>query len=109
MKSLSFLLIAIFFEIIGTSSIQASQQFTRLKPSILVVVCFSLTFYFFSHSLKGISLGVAYALWSGLGIVAISIVGFFIFKQKLDWPAIIGIAFILIGVFIIRMYSKTVV
>jgi small multidrug resistance pump len=109
MKHFLFLLVAIFFEIIGTTSIQSSQQFTRLKPSILVVVCFSLTFFFFSHSLKGIPLGIAYAIWSGIGIVAISLVGFFYFKQSLDWPAIIGIIFILVGVLIIRLYSKTVV
>jgi small multidrug resistance pump len=109
MKYIVFLLIAIFFEIIGTSSIQSSQQFTRLKPSILVVVCFSLTFFFFSHSLKGIPLGIAYAIWSGIGIVAISLVGFFYFKQSLDWPALIGIIFILTGVVIIRLFSKSIV
>jgi small multidrug resistance pump len=109
MKYIIYLLIAIFFEIIGTSSIQSSQQFTRLKPSILVVVCFSLTFFFFSHALKGIPLGIAYALWSGIGIIAISLIGFFYFKQSLDWPAFIGIVFILFGVLIIRMFSKSIV
>lgn len=109
MKYFIFLMIAIFFEIIGTSSIQASQQFTRLKPSIIAVTCFCLTFFLFSHSLKGIPLGIAYAVWSGLGIVAISLVGFLIFKQSLDWPAIIGIGFILFGVLIIRIYSKAAV
>jgi len=109
MRHFFFLLVAIFFEIIGTSSIQSSQQFTRLKPSILVVLCFCITFFFFSHSLKGIPLGIAYAMWSGIGIIAISLIGFFYFKQSLDWPAIIGIVFILFGVLIIRLFSKSIV
>lgn len=102
-----YLLLAIFFEIIGTSSIQASEQFSKWKPSLLVVICFVLAFFFLSQTLKSIPLGITYAIWSGIGIVAISIIGFVRFKQTLDLPAIIGIALIVIGVVIIQLFSKS--
>lgn len=102
-----YILLAIFFEIIGTSSIQASEQFSKWKPSLLVVICFVLAFFFLSQTLKSIPLGITYAIWSGIGIVAISIIGFVRFKQTLDLPAIIGIALIVIGVVIIQLFSKS--
>lgn len=102
-----YLLLAIAFEIMGTSSIQASQQFTKWKPSLLVVGCFVLSFYFLSQALKSIPLGIAYAIWSAMGIVFISLIGVYYFKQKLDLPAIIGISLIIIGVLVIQLFSAS--
>lgn len=101
-----YLLLAIAFEILGTSSLQESQQFTKWKPSILVVVGFGLAFFFLSASLKYLPLGIVYALWAGIGIVAISLISVFRFKQSLDLPAVIGILLIVIGVVIIQLFSK---
>src|SRR5690606_5414801 len=88
------LFIAIVCEIIATSLLQQSQQFTRLMPSLLTVLFYAGAFYFLSLSLRTMSVGVAYAIWSGVGIVLISLIGWFLFKQKLDLPAMIGIGFI---------------
>lgn len=101
-----FLFLAIAFEIIGTSSIQASQQFTKWKPSLVVVGCFAFSFYFLSQALKSIPLSIAYAIWSAMGIVFISLIGVFYFKQKLDLAAIIGISLIIAGVVVIQLFSS---
>lgn len=102
------LFIAIVCEIIATSLLQQSQQFTRLAPSLLTVLFYAGAFYFLSLSLRTMSVGVAYAIWSGVGIVLISLIGWFLFKQKLDLPAMIGIGFIVAGVLIVNLFSKTV-
>lgn len=101
-----YLLLAIAFEILGTSSLQESEQFTKWKPSVMVVIGFGLAFFFLSASLKYLPLGIVYALWAGIGIVAISIVSVVRFKQTLDFPAILGIALIVAGVVIIQLFSK---
>jgi small multidrug resistance pump len=101
------LLIAIIAEIIATSSLKASAGFTKPWPSVLVVVFYSIAFYCLSLTLKSIPLGIAYAIWSGIGIVLVSIVGLILFKQKLDLPAIIGISLIVIGVVVINVFSKS--
>jgi small multidrug resistance pump len=103
-----FLLIAIISEVIATSALKSSTGFTRLLPSTIVVVGYSSAFYFLSLTLKSIPVGVAYAVWSGIGIVLISIVGLFFYHQKLDQPAIVGIVLIITGVIIINVFSKTV-
>ena len=103
-----YLTIAIIAEVIGTSALKASDGFTKLIPSILVVLGFSVAFYCLSVVLKTIPVGVAYAIWSGLGIVLISIVGLVVFGQKLDIPALIGILFIITGVIIMNVFSKTI-
>lgn len=102
-----YLMFAIIGEIIATSALKASNGFTQLIPSILVVVGYSFSFYFMSLTLKMMPLGITYAIWSGVGIVLISIIGYFFFNQKLDVPAIIGISLILSGVVVIRFYSKS--
>lgn len=101
-----YLLIAIVAEVVGTSALKASQGFTVLLPSVLVVVGYGAAFYFLSLTLSSISVGIAYALWSGIGIVLISAVGWLWFGQALDTAAIIGIAFIIAGVGIIN-FSRT--
>lgn len=107
LKTYLFLLIAIAFEIIATSSLKASEQFSKLWPSVITIAGYAAAFYFLSLSLNKLNLGIAYAIWSGVGIVIISLVGLLLFKQKLDLPAIIGIALIVCGVVVINVFSKT--
>jgi len=101
-----YLLIAIIAEVMATSSLKASQGFTRLLPSLVVIVGYGVAFYFLSLSLKGTGVGVAYALWSGIGIVLLSVVGVVVFGEKIDVPAVIGFVLILAGVVILNLYSK---
>lgn len=103
-----FLTIAIFFEITGTAMLVKTEQFTRLIPTLLVIAFYSISFYFLSLSLKVIPVGIAYAIWSAVGIVCIALIGFVFFKQSLDLPAILGIALIIIGVLVINLFSKSV-
>lgn len=102
-----FLALAIVLEVIGSSCLKASEGFTKLVPSSITVVAFAGCFYFLSLALKSIPLGFAYAIWAGVGIVLTTIISVVIFKQKLDVPAIIGIAMIIAGVVVINMFSKT--
>lgn len=97
---------AVVSEVIGTSALQASQQFTRPLPSLLVVLSYGAAFYFLSLALKVIPVGVAYAIWSGLGIVLISLIGLTVFGQKLDLPAILGLGLIIAGVVILQLFSS---
>ena len=102
-----FLVIAIFAETVGTSALQASQQFTRLAPSVIVVIAYAFAFYFLAFALKFMPVGIAYAIWSGLGIVFIAIIGFTIFGQRLDLPALLGITLILTGILVIHLFSSS--
>ncbi|MGJ8495970.1 DMT family transporter, partial [Glaesserella parasuis] len=88
------LLLAILFEVIGTSFLQRSEQFCRIVPTILMALCYLASFYLLSLALRAMPLGIAYAIWSGLGIVLVSIIGLALFGQRLDLPAIIGLAMI---------------
>ncbi|MBW1847984.1 MAG: QacE family quaternary ammonium compound efflux SMR transporter [Deltaproteobacteria bacterium] len=103
-----YLSIAIIAEVIATSALKASEEFTKLGPSILVVVGYAFAFYFLSLVLKMIPVGIAYAIWSGIGIVLITIAGAIYFRQIPDIPAVIGIVLIVSGVVIITVFSKTV-
>ncbi len=105
---LSALFLAIVFEVIATSSLKACEQFSKIIPSAVVVIGYGAAFYFFSISLKSVPLGMAYAVWSALGIVLVSIAGIFLYEQIPDLPAIIGMSFIVVGVIIIQGFSKTV-
>lgn len=107
MKNWLFLGIAIVAEVIGTSALKASDGFTRTEPSIIVVIGYCVAFYFLSLSLREIPVGVAYAVWSGLGIVLITCVGWIVFGQKLDAPALIGMALIVVGVITMNVFSRT--
>lgn len=101
------LVIAIVFEVLGTSAMQAAQHFTRLAPTLLMVACYAVAFFFLSYTLRYIPVGIAYALWSGLGIVLISLVGYVTFGQKLDIAAILGLALIIAGVLVLNLFSKS--
>jgi small multidrug resistance pump len=100
--------IAIVTEVIGTSALKASEGFTRAVPIAITIVAYGLSFYFLALTLKAIPVGIAYAIWSGFGIVLISLVGVLWFRQSLDIPAIIGLALILAGVVVINGFSKSV-
>lgn len=102
-----FLMLAVLAETIGTSALQASQQFTRLWPSVLVVLGYGCAFYFMALTLKVMPVGIVYAIWSGLGIVLIALIGFIVFGQRLDWPAVAGLSLILAGILVIHLFSKT--
>jgi small multidrug resistance pump len=103
-----FLSVAIIAETIATSALKYSIGFKNIIPSIAVIICYLTAFYFFSLTLKQIPVGIAYAIWSGVGIVLITTFGFIIFKQTLDIPAFIGITLIIIGVIIFNLFSKTI-
>ena len=102
------LLGAIALEVAGTSLLQASQQFTRAWPTAGMAVCYGLAFYLLSIALRQMPVGIAYAIWSGLGVVLISAVGTVVFRQRLDLPAIAGLAMIVGGVLVINLFSRTV-
>lgn len=102
------LFLAIVLEVVGTTALQMSQQFTRPLPTLVLVVCYAAAFYCLSITLRSIPVGIAYAIWSALGIVLISLVGLVVFKQKLDLPAIVGLALIIGGVLIVNIFSKSV-
>ncbi len=101
------LLLAIIFEVVGTSFLKQSNEFTRLFPSIMTAICYIAAFYLLSITLRQMPIGIAYAIWSGLGIVLISLSGLLIFKEKLDLPAYIGLAFIIVGVVIVNFMSDS--
>lgn len=103
-----YLFIAIVAEVIATSSLKTSESFTRLWPVVVSLVGYSIAFYFLALVLRTMPTGIAYAIWSGVGIVLISVVGWVVFKQKLDLPAIIGLALIIAGVLVVNLFSKTV-
>lgn len=105
-KSYVFLLLAIAFEIIATTFLKKSDGFSKVLPSIITVVGYSAAFYFLSLTLKQIPVGITYAIWSGVGIVFITLIGIFAFKQTPDLPAILGIILIIIGVIVINVFSK---
>jgi small multidrug resistance pump len=101
------LLIAVVSEVVGTSALKASQGFTRLTPSLLVIGGYASAFYFFSLTLKSIPIGIAYAIWSGVGIVLVSIAGLVLYRQALDLAAVLGIALIVAGVLLLCLFSKS--
>lgn len=107
MQQIIYLLLAIVFEISGTTALKLSNGFTNWGYTSIMVVAYIVSFYFLSLTLRTMPVGIAYAIWSGVGILFITIIGWFAFKQKLDPAAIVGILFILAGVIIINMFSKS--
>jgi small multidrug resistance pump len=100
-----FLAIAIISEVIATSALKASDGFTRLWPSAAVVLGYAAAFYFLSLTLRTIPVGVAYAVWSGVGIVLVALIGWWVYGQKLDLPAGIGMALIIAGIVVLNVFS----
>jgi len=102
-----YLLVAIVAEVIATSALNASGQFTKLVPSIITCIGYGFAFYFLSLTLRSMPVGIVYAVWSGVGIVLVTLVGIVVFKQIPDLPAIIGMVLIIAGVLIMNLLSKT--
>lgn len=99
--------IAIVAEVIATSALKLSEGFTRPLPSIVVVVGYGVAFYFLALVLRSLPVGVAYAVWSGVGVVLITLIGWLAFRQSLDLPAVLGIALIILGVVVIQLFSRS--
>ena len=108
MKTYLILFLAIVFATVATSFLKQSEQFTKLVPSVLTVLGYAAAFYCLSVVLKSIPVGIAYAIWSGVGIILIALIGFFVFKQHLDLAAIIGLVLIIAGVVVINVFSNSV-
>ncbi len=104
----AYLAIAIIAEVIATNALKASEGFTKLIPSGIVVAGYSAAFYLLSLVLKELPVGITYAIWAGLGIVLVAVVAAVTFKQVPDFPAILGIAMIVSGVVVINVFSETV-
>lgn len=103
-----YLVIAIVSEVVATSALKASAGFTRLIPSLLVAVGYGLAFYFLSLTLRTIPVGIAYAIWSGIGVVLVCLIGWLVYGQKLDSAAVAGIGLIVAGVLVLNVFSKSI-
>lgn len=103
-----YLALAIIVEVIATSTLKATEEFTKLIPSTIVLIGYGISFYLMSLVLRAIPIGVTYAVWSGVGIVLIAIAGALFYKEIPDTPAIIGMGLIAAGVIVIHLFSKTV-
>lgn len=106
-KHYIFLVVAVAFEIFGTANLPAAQQFTKFWPSVCVAIGFAGAMYFLTLTLNYMPIGIVYALWSGLGIVLITAIGYFFFKQAVDFWALFGMTLIIAGIAIIHLLSKT--
>ena len=105
MSNWLYLSLAIFSEVLATSCLKSSEGFTKLWPSIIVLIGYMLAFYFLSLTLETIPIGIAYAIWSGVGVASITLVSVVAFDQKIDLSAVIGISLIIIGVIVLRVFS----
>lgn len=103
-----YLAIAIVAEVGATSALKASEEFTRLLPSLIVIIGYGIAFYFMTLVLRSIPVGITYAIWAGMGIVLVALVGAVLYKQTPDLPAVIGMGLIVAGVIVINVFSKTV-
>ena len=101
------LALAVAFEVIATTTLKVAEGFTRIIPSLVVVVGYAAAFYFLSLALRTIPIGIAYAIWSGIGIVLVSIMGWILYGQKLDAPALLGMGLIIAGVLVINLLSRS--
>lgn len=102
-----YLFFAVIAETIGTTALQASQQFTKPLPVVIVVLGYGCAFYLMSLTLRYMPVGIVYAIWSGLGIASIAIIARVVFGQRLDLPAILGMSLIIAGIVVIQLFSKT--
>ena len=109
MKYWIYLFLAILAEVSATTALKSSQEFTKIGPSLIVVLGYCLSFYLLSLTLKVIPLGITYAIWAGAGIVLVAISGTLIYGQKLDLPAILGILLIISGVLVLKLFSKNTI
>ena len=108
MKNWLILFIAILSETIATTALKASEGFTVLLPSIIVVIGYCLSFYFLSLTLRTIPVGIAYAVWSGVGVALVTLFGVLVYNQRLDFSALVGISLIMLGVVVLFSFSDSV-
>ncbi|QOR40402.1 multidrug efflux SMR transporter [Billgrantia diversa] len=101
-----YLALAIVAEVVATSALKATDGFTRLAPSLVVVVGYTIAFFMLSLVLRTIPVGIAYAIWAGLGIVLVALVGVVVYGQRPDLPAVLGIGLIIAGVVVIQLFSR---
>ena len=109
MNNWVYLGLAIVSEVLATASLKSTEGFTRLVPSVVVLVGYSAAFYFLSLTLDTIPIGVAYAVWSGVGVATITLVSFVLYDQKIDAAGLVGIGLIVAGVVVLRLFSETAV
>ena len=109
MNNWVYLGLAIVSEVLATASLKSTEGFTRLVPSIVVLVGYSAALYFLSLTLDTIPIGVAYAVWSGVGVATITLVSFVLYDQKIDLAGLVGIGLIVAGVVVLRLFSETAV
>ena len=100
-----YLFVAIVAEVLATTALKSSEEFTRFWPSVLVIVGYGLAFYMLTLVLRTVPVGIAYAFWAGLGIVLVTLIGVVVFKERLDLPAVLGLAMIVGGVVVIQAFS----
>lgn len=103
----SLLAVAILAEVVGTSFLKSAEGFTRLWPSLMVVASYLVAFYFLGLTLRTLPVGIAYAVWAGVGVALIAVIGWLVLGQRLDAAAIIGIALIVAGVVVLNVFSRS--
>jgi len=101
------LIIAVVSEVIATSALKSSESFTKLYPSLIVVAGYGTAFYFLSLTLRSMPVGIAYAVWSGVGVLLVTLVGMFVYGQRIDLPGWVGIGLITAGVLVLNILSKS--
>jgi small multidrug resistance pump len=106
MNAYLLLALAIVAEVVATSALKATEGFSRLMPSMVVVIGYGMAFWLLSMVLKSVPVGMAYAIWSGMGIVLVTVGAILLYGQKPDWPAIIGLSLIVSGVVVLQLFSK---
>jgi small multidrug resistance pump len=106
--TLALLAIAIAFEVLATSALKLTDGFTRLWPSLVTIVGYGLAFYFLSLTLRTLPVGIVYAIWAGVGVVLVALIGWLVFRQPLDAWGILGIALIVAGVLILNLLSRSI-
>lgn len=99
--------VAIMAEVVATTSLKASEGFTRPLPSLVTALGYGLAFWCLSHAMRTVPVGIGYAIWSGVGIIAITAIAWVLFRQRPDLPAILGMGLILAGVLVINLFSKS--
>ena len=108
MKTFGILFLAILSEVIATTSLKFSEGFTKLVPSLVVVIGYGLSFYLLSVTLKVMPLGVAYAIWSGVGLILTVIAGMVLFRESLDWARVTGVLLIIAGIIFVNVISPSI-
>ena len=102
-----FLVVAILFEVCGTLLLPVTQNFTRLWPTLGLAVCYLTAFYCLTFAVRDIPIAIVYAIWSGVGVMLIALFSAFVYKQLLEWPAVLGLGFIVAGVALVNIYSQS--